>query len=302
MFRALLATFALFGFLIDDARAQAAWRVETRTAEMDGEIRTTASRAAARAITDSLGRTSTPRLYVRCSRLPNQIGRVRVFVGFGSELFTSFGDNRVRIRLDDGDVRSQNWARSDTGGALFAPDDALAGAIRDGRTLHMEFSPPLNSAQYTQFDLAGSSAAIGRVLAACTLQGEERQRFDDRTHLTLREAWLTSLRDARLGSGTPYAPLYARLHAEGVIDGPRLDYSNAQLRPISTEALVDALFAYMARESICVVPGYAEQCPTIYRLKASAASFLHRQETSAFANPTWIDSAPPASPPEQSAP
>lgn len=65
-------------------------------------------------------------------------------------------DSSVRIRFDDGKPSSQTWSRSESYGALFAPDPrGLVAKLQGSRKFYLEYHPYQKVPETLTFDVAG---------------------------------------------------------------------------------------------------------------------------------------------------
>lgn len=233
------------------AQSQGGWREGRTVDQMDGTVRFQVSRASSSTIRDSVGQSGAARLIVRCSRAPNRRGRVEVFVTFPSELFVSFGENRVRTRLGDGDVEESVWEATRDRRALRWGRPEIIFRFSEAATLHAEFAPPLSSRQYTQFDLGGAADAIGRVLDACTLSGAELGAYNSWAAQQLESAWDANLRSDYLSD---YGNVYRGLQRVGALSGRPMSPGSVTDRPLPNEEVLAALMGYMRSSGRCIYP------------------------------------------------
>jgi len=264
---------AALGFGSAAAQSQSGWR-ETRTInQMDGIIQLQLSRAAAAPIRDSIGRSGNARVVVTCRRAPNRRGIVGVYLTMPSELFVSFGDNRARLRIDDGEVQETYWDPIGNRRGLRARWPEMIFDLREASSLHVELAPPLSSRQYMQFDMSGARAAIERVLEACTLRDAELEAYNVWALQQLEALWdanLSITEPAPMGS--EYSYVYVGLQRVGAISGPPGD------RKLPPETVRRALMEYMRSSGRCIYPtgiGSTEEihCPLNMPTRQAAMFF-----------------------------
>jgi len=198
-----------------------------------------------------------------CRRAPNRRGIVGVHLSMPSELFVSFGDNRARLRIDDGEVQETYWDPTGNRRGLSARLPEMIFDLREASSLHVELAPPLSSRQYMQFDMSGARAAIDRVLEACTLRDAELEAYNVWALQQLEALW-----DANLsvnGPSSDYSHVYTGLQRVGAISGPPLgpgrsvlagpgDYRHVDDRPLPPETVRGALVEYMRSSGRCIYP------------------------------------------------
>lgn len=272
---------------IGEAGAQTitSWAVARNVNQMDGAVRLDVSRPAATTVQDSLGRAATPRLYLRCTRAPNRQGEVSIFVGFPNQLFTSFGDNIVRARIDDEEIIQDNWEPSDTRSALFWGRAEAVFRLREAQVLHLEFAPPMTGRQYARFNLPNVAQAVAAVVNACTLQGEELDRYNTWATEQLRQDWIKAFQSSYSGD---YSHVYLGLMRVGAISGPPLRPGSNSDRPIPAEALAAALMQHMQTSGRCIYQLEPKVCPL--NLPTGQASIYFRSgDESVRPNVQWTE-------------
>ncbi len=200
-----------------------------------------------------------------CQRAPSRRGIIAVLLSMPSELFVSFDDNRVRLRIDDGAVEETHWEPTGNHRALRVRRPEMIFDLMGVSTLHVELATPLSSRQYMQFDLRGAGAAIERVLDACTLRDAELGDYNDWAMDQLEAAWHANLRISEPPPLSQYSYVYSGLRRVGAINGPPLgpgrtmlvapgDYRNAEDRPLPVETVLGALMSYMRSSGRCIYP------------------------------------------------
>ena len=280
---------AALGFGSAAAQSQSGWR-ETRTIDqMDGIIQLQLSRAAAAPIRDSIGRSGNARVVVTCRRAPNRRGIVGVYLTMPSELFVSFGDNRARLRIDDGEVQETYWDPIGNRRGLRARWPEMIFDLREASSLHVELAPPLSSRQYMQFDMSGARAAIERVLEACTLRDAELEAYNVWALQQLEALWDANLSITEPAPMSEYSYVYVGLQRVGAISGPPLgpdrsvhvgpdDFRRSGDRPLPPETVRRALMEYMRSSGRCIYPtgiGSTEEihCPLNMPTRQAAMFF-----------------------------
>jgi hypothetical protein len=145
--------------------ALAGWIDSTDTSKMDSSTRVMFSHLASGAVSGWLEHT-TPILYVRC-----QEHKTAVLVRTGLSASVEYGlfrEHTVRLRLDDGKPRREEWSESTDGKALFAPNPVLlARRLATAKTFKFEFTPYNASPQVAEFHVEGFNRHLGKVAKAC---------------------------------------------------------------------------------------------------------------------------------------
>lgn len=169
MMRTLTVAVGLCLPLIVACQAHAAWDVSEDTDPMDNTWRVAATTSAVDSPRTVLGSRVRASLIVRCWQgRPNELD---VFVAWQG-IFTLDRSIPIRYRFDDGPVLSVSWSRAKSGDAAFYPGDAestldFALQLVKARAFHFELQPSYDDRKYMRFDLSGSTAAIGKVIAKC---------------------------------------------------------------------------------------------------------------------------------------
>jgi hypothetical protein len=109
-----------------------------------------------------------PSLIIRCVQ---QKTEVIVNVGTSAEPELDHNGHTVRLKLDGGTIRKEEWSQSTNQEALFAPNPVvLLRSLAHSRNLRIEFTPFMRAPATIVFNLDGLSEALPKVSKACGWQ------------------------------------------------------------------------------------------------------------------------------------
>ena len=136
---------------------------------MTDQTRATAMVASTTKTEGPLHRPTTPYLVVRCNNKKSEVFIVQN-VALQSEYSRKWDTymNAVDIRFDKGDVnRYYSSASTDKHATFFIDTAEIIDGIKSGNTMLARFTPAFSNPQIATFPLAGSTAAINKVMAFC---------------------------------------------------------------------------------------------------------------------------------------
>lgn len=108
----------------------------------------------------------TPSLILRCKEHKTDLYIVTNMAA--QPEYGSLEAHTVRIRLDDGAAREQEWTESTDDKALFAPEPiALARRMARASRLRFQFTPFNASSQTAEFNLTGLMKILPRLASTC---------------------------------------------------------------------------------------------------------------------------------------